>query len=239
MNKIKSFENFQINELKHSTYWSASTKLRKLGGQHHDRARRLQRHSYLMSGRDLGELNLNANLIEKMSKNYLTKQDELMLFISNPNEALKRGETLYQKSPIQIYLTGGHMIDPRESFADEEISDCKSISTMFFGIPSREEKYSETFELFMMDVPITWENNVFKVGDESVYFCEMEHGVLKFADRKSAVKFKNILGNKEVLKSVVDGLDDIREFFMGYSDASEWEKFLDKLKSISTNELYN
>lgn len=239
MNKIKSFENFQINELKHSTYWNAASKLRRLGGQHHDRARKLQRHSYIMNGRDLGELNLNANLIEKMSRNYLTKQDELMLFISNPNEALKKGETLYQKSPIQIYLTSGLMVDPRESFTDEEISDCKSISAMFFGIPSREEKFSEAFELFMMDVPISWENDVFKISDESISFCEMEHGVLKFADRKSAVKFKNIISNKETLKGFVDGLDDIREFFMEYSDASEWDKFFDKLKSISANELYN
>jgi len=235
---IKKFDEFKVNELKSSTYYDAARKLRKLGGKHIDKAHRLERHSIIMFGREFGEFNVNLDIIEKMSMNYLTKKEEMMSFVKQPSEPLSKGETMVQKSPISIYITAGLMANPLESFNDDEIQACSAVDIMFFGIPSQDESFTETIELFMLSVPIDWEGETFKISDSPVSVAEMEYGVVKFADRKSANKFRSLLSDSDKFKNLVDGIDGMREFFMTYSTGTELDKLYKKLSSMSANTIY-
>ena len=58
--KFKEFDN--INELKHSTYQSASSKLRRMGGIHKSRAENIDNWSYISLGKPFGTFNMHFDI---------------------------------------------------------------------------------------------------------------------------------------------------------------------------------
>lgn len=117
------------------------------------------------------------------------------------------------------------------------MTDCGSIDLFVHGIPE-DDRVHETFEMFMISISLDWiSDEEFKLSDKNISLYEMENGIIKFSDRKSAMKFKNIFDKKTVNKRI-SGFDELRNFFMEFSSAEELYKLFDKIKSISTNDLY-
>jgi hypothetical protein len=237
---IKKFDEFKINELKWSTYRSAAEKLKKLGGRHKDRAKDLTRHTYIMGGRHLGLFNVNCDIVRKLSMNYITRQHEKMNFVvlSDRKDAGLNEEILKQ-APLPVYITGSMWVNVKESFSDDDLVSCSGLDFMFFAIPE-DESIEDTFEMFMLTIPIKWiSDEQFVLSDHPNSFFEMDLGIVKFSDRKSAIKFRNQLLSQENLKDHLDGYQNLREFFMEFSQADQWEKLFEKMKKININQLYN
>lgn len=236
---IKKFDEFQVNELKFQTYYDAASKLRRKGRIHCDRADKIQKHAYDSLGKHLGAFNMNYDIIEKVAKNYLKKIDEPMLFIKNTKEeptrltSLQKAETTIQKAPSPTYITGA--LAP---FLEEEPQTYDEIVFMIFGIPVH-PGYKEATDFFGISIPIEWNNDTFSVKKGAARLVDVgENGIVKFSDRKSAIKFKTKFLEPNNFKKMCDEIDSLREFFMEHSEATEWDNLLSELRNINTNDLY-
>lgn len=253
MNHIKKFGNFNpINELKWDTYRNAAKKLAAMG--HKNRSAKLIKHSFIVGNRDLGEFNVNAIIYEKLSMNYLKKEKEKMLFVANSEIITSDGDlkinkdksktnaeyaTIVDRGPIPVYISGIAAMDPIEEYGEDEITECDHINIFINAIPSKEDRISESFELFGISVKIEWIDGKFIINDdEPASLFELGDEIIKFSDRRSAIKFKNIFDVKNSSKIESMG-ERIEDFFYEYSTHNEWVKFFQKIKSINTNLLYN
>lgn len=237
--KFKEFDN--INELKHSTYQSASSKLRRMGGIHKSRAENIDNWSYISLGKPFGTFNMHFDIISIEHESYKTKEKSWNDYIipSNNKKDSENLTKLQKKGPLPVYLCGGLTEDINELYGEEYIEDMEYINIMFSAIS---EECIEPCSSFFLKTNVIWEDGYVKIVNGSSTLTtvnnEVGDGIALFSDRKSAVKFKNVFLKTDNLKKMVDGFEDLRVFFMEYSTAEEWDNYFKEIQSISINKLY-
>lgn len=242
---IKKFNQFDsINELKFDTYLSASKKLRKLGGNHAKRSEELEKWAFISDARELGEFNMNFDIVE-ITKDYSKlksqRKDSVKFTQSIPIGSENKpsaGETwkIIKSSPNIAYITSTLIDEPNEIWDD--ITDMDSIGFCIQCIAK--DGGSDPFYCFYMQVKVIWEGDMFKIVDGSCELSECANdysGLYLFADRKSALKFKNKFLDPQYLNKI-EGMEQVHETFLEYSTGEEWKKYFDELKSISINKLW-
>jgi len=254
----------KFNELTSHTYRRASLALNKLGGVHVDRAVKLQdyaadldrkrREKELLETRNKAKENgtflLNAEITNSIS-NYrpavgpLITQDFIQISRPGTYNNWKNRKNpidnfqLYKEGPINIYISGLYIDDWLEMELDVEQEISLGLEVIAIGDFC---KYAAG--IFKIHVGIKWDKSnptepSFSITD-NVYIGHSWNDdlCLKFADRKSAVKFKNLL--KEPKRLIPDeNLRVIRELFMTYSTAADMDKYFEMLGKINVNSLYN
>ena len=155
---------------------------------------------------------------------------------SKSNDPMK----MIKEGPLPVYLWGGLADDPNEMYS-EPINQLSFINIMVGAIS---EEVTETTYCFFINVKVEWVDDMMKIVPGSASLdpvldgnSDIE-GIAFFADRASAMKFKKLFLTQENLRNMIDGMDDLREFFMEYSSAEEWDNFFKVLQSINTNNIY-
>lgn len=236
---IKKFNDFNIvNELKHSTYKSAASKLRRIGGTHTDRANNLNQWSYISLGKPLGIFNMHFDILS-LENTRRSTWNEFLIPSKIITKYFKGNTKLIKKGPLPVYLWGGLVDNPYEIFNEEDIESLEFLNIMIGAIS---EECHETCYTFFISTKISWENGSFKIvsGSSGIDHVsnEVGDGIAFFSDRKSAIKFKNVFLSQDNLRKMVDGFEELREFFMEYSTGEEWSNYFNELQSISINKLY-
>jgi hypothetical protein len=96
---------------------------------------------------------------------------------------------------------------------------------------------------FYLCLDLKWdEEDTFVVSDNVSFIQALNdfEGMFFFADRKSAVKFKNLLTEENIKRlSTSENFDSLRDFFVNNAkDSKQWSKFFNTLRSINTNLIY-
>jgi len=244
---IKNFNNFSINELKSSTYLSAADKLKSSG--HEKRGDELHRWSMMHDTRDFGKFNLGFEIREfKVTSR-------------------KNGKTTWEKSNVPLSYLDMSFLSAEQRKHLEESKLIKSspnschVCNCFldqihdlYKYPMESKYLGVTFEFtpddgkgtvfpFYLCVDLKWDDeDMFGIGDNA-WIDETSNdfeGMFFFADRKSAVKFKNLLTEENIKRlSTSENFDSLREFFVNNAkDSKQWIKFFSTLRSINTNLIY-
>lgn len=241
-NNIIRFDDFNINELNSVTYHSAAKGLRKLN--HTKRADNLLHWATVSEWRHLGLFNVNIHILERERYDNRSAKD-IYFKILAPNTIIpssNRGDRpgiLLQSSPISCYLSGAWFVDPKDKYGEiEDIEEeCSAIELSICVIPA---EVNESIGIFNIEVKIIWEEGTFNIVEGSVDTVEgvndWNQKVL-FSDRLSARKFKSKFLEEKNIKRILS-IDVIREFFMEYSTADNWDKYMKELQSIPVNKLY-
>lgn len=151
---------------------------------------------------------------------------------------------LIHESPIEAYISGFYIDDWLEMEENGEGS-LQELRALGMEVCAMGDKSNYAGGIFKIYVGIEWDKSdkpgepFFKIVDK-VYIDESwnDELLLKFADRRSAVKFKNLLKFPKKLMTQRN-LDSVREFFMIYSSASDFDKYFEMLSKININSLYN
>jgi hypothetical protein len=87
-------------------------------------------------------------------------------------------------------------------------------------------------------VPIKWNNGEFFIDDNRETVIDTySDNISLFSNRGDAVKFRKILGN--IRTNFPESYSLLGDFFLEYSTAEEFEKFITKLKKLSVNKLFS
>lgn len=226
---ILKFNQFINEELKPETYRSAAEKLRKK--KHVARAGKLSHWAHQqqigLRYRDYGLFNIDIELeISKSSSGYVD---------ATPKKPSNGEKTSAYYAGMAVW---------GEGFAIEMEEDANE---SFLYICPRFVRNSEDEEDFS---PFTIANKFVKNGDSYVYDSisiihemDMADGVYLFSDRASASKFKTkILRNIESFIKL--DIPSLKRAFMDHIEgdsgvATEFDKFINGIKNISINDLYN
>ncbi len=256
----------KFNELTSQVYRRAANELDKLGGIHKRRASDLadyaveiemkKREDERLSNIEKAKLNgtflLNAEVIKTISDHKPsigTKSNNASIEILNPgtyrkwkdNPALGRKNfSISEEAPIDVYISDLYVDDWMEMGIEDFIQD-KTALGMEVIVVSNTTKYA--CGIFKIYVGLEWDTSsadpVFSIKD-NVYIGNSWNDdlCLKFADRKSAVKFKNLL---KYPKNLIHqgNLEYLRELFMTYSTAADMDKYFEMLGKLNINLLYN
>lgn len=242
---IKNWNNFQpINELKRSTYQNAAHKLRKLGGIHKERASKMTQWSYISLGRHLGTFNMKFDIQSVEFENWKTKEKtwtDCLLPNKITSKNINRKMKMLKEGPLPVYIWGGLVDNPYAFYGDNPQDNMTHINCMI-GVIS--EECNDFSYCFFINVKVEWIDGEFRVvpgssdidpvhsGDSDV------EGIGFFADRQSALKFKRQFLTQDNMRKMVDGFEELREFFMEYSNGEQWNNYFKELQSISVNKLY-
>jgi hypothetical protein len=236
-------DKFKVFELRYETYMKAAEKAEELG--HIRRKTRLTDWAKIAGTskstknppKSLGIFNFNADIFIN-DKRYTPPK----LILDSPNINLGEGWRVEKQGPIKSYLS---MINVDGSiYIEKEEFDNISILANFVYVDDNDKVISVASDLsgdidvpFIIMVPIKWEEGVFSIDDEKVSIGSFWRGHdVVFSDRKSAVKFKNILVNLK--QYYPKEYESLREFFMENSTADDFELFWGKLKELNVNKLY-
>jgi hypothetical protein len=243
---IKKWNDFQkINELKHRTYQDAAVKLRKLGGVHKERASKMEQWSYISLGKHLGTFNMKFDIQSLQFENWKTKEktwENCLVPNKITSKDVHRKMNMVKEGPLPVYLWGGLVDDLNEIYGDDMQDSLTHISCMFGAIS--EECYNTCY-CFFISVKVEWVDDEMKIVPGSAELDTVHsgdsdvEGIAFFADRQSALKFKKQFLNQENMRNMVDGLDELREFFMEHSTGEEWNNYFKELQSISVNKIFN
>ncbi len=236
---IKKFNEFDIiNELKHSTYQSAASKLRRIGGVHKNRANNLNQWSYISLGKPLGTFNMHFDVLS-MENTRRSTWDEFIIPSKIITNDFKGNTKIVKKGPLPVYLWGGLVDNPYELCNEDNMESLGSLNVMVGAIS---EECHESCYTFFISTKLIWEDGSFKIvsGSSELDPVNTEIGdtIALFSDRKSALKFKNVFLKQDNLRKMIDGFEELREFFMDYSTGEEWNNYFNELQSISINKLY-
>ena len=243
---IKKWNNFQpMNELKHSTYQDAAVKLRRLGGVHKERASKLDQWSFISLGKHLGTFNMKFDIQSVKFENWKTKEitwENLLIPNKITHKDVHRKMNMVKEGPIPVYLWGGLVDDPNEIYGDFPQNSMTNINCMV-GVIS-EEFYNVAY-CFFISVKVEWVDDEMKIVPGSAELDTVHsgdsdvEGIAFFSDRQSALKFKKQFLNQDNMRNMVDGFDELREFFMEHSSGEEWNNYFKELQSISVNKIFN
>jgi len=243
---IKKWNDFQkINELKHRTYQDAAVKLRKLGGVHRERASKISQWSYISLGKHLGTFNMKFDIQSVEFENWKTKEktwENLLIPNKITSKDVHRKMNMVKEGPLPVYLWGGLVDDLNEIYGNNPKDILTHISCMFGAIS--EECYNTCY-CFFISVKVEWVDDEMKIVPGSAELDTVHsgdsdvEGIAFFADRQSALKFKKQFLNQENMRNMVDGFDELREFFMEHSTGEEWNNYFKELQSISVNRIFN
>lgn len=200
-----------FEELKVDTYRSAARGLSKLGNidsVHKKRAKELEEWADTKEYRNLGTFNMNYR---------------------HTIEGFK-------KNPIlPFYLS--HIHFDEMSFFESCIAEKE---TTEYGLSLMCSFYNEKTDVclgFMLVFGVIWEDGKFHIDKMKVDGSD----TYLFSDRQSAVKFKKFLNtsNDWLPKDNKQDEDlDIKNQFMLYSTAEDYQKVIDSIKNINVNSLY-
>jgi hypothetical protein len=242
---IQKWNDFQkIDELKHITYQNAANKLRKLGGVHKERGSKLNQWSYIKLGKHLGTFNMKFDIQSVEFENWKTKGktwENCLLPNKITSKNVTRRINMVKEGPLPVYLWGGLVDDLNEIYGDDMQDSLTHISCMF-GVIS-EECYNPSY-CFFISVKVEWVDDDMKIVPGSAELDTVHsgdsdvEGIAFFADRQSALKFKKQFLNQENMRNMVDGIDELRDFFMEHSTGEEWNNYFKELQSISINKIY-
>lgn len=242
---IKKWNDFQpTNELKHSTYQNAATKLRRLGGIHKERASKMTQWSYISLGKHLGTFNMKFDIQSVEFENWKTKEktwEDCLLPNKITSKDVNRKINMVKEGPLPVYIWGGLVDNPYEFYGDNPEDSMTHINCMV-GVIS--EECNHTSYCFFINVRVEWVDGELRVVPgsadiDSVHSGDSDvEGIGFFADRQSALKFKRQFLTQDNMRSMVDGFDDLREFFMEYSNGEQWNNYFKELQSISVNKIY-
>lgn len=243
---IKKWNNFQtINELKHRTYQDAAFKLGKLGGVHKERASKLKQWSHISLGKHLGTFNMKFDIQSVKFENWKTKEitwENCLVPNKITHKDFHRNMNMVKEGPLPVYLWGGLVDDPNEIYGDFPQNSMTHINCMIGTIS--EECYNTCY-CFFISVGVEWIDDVMKIVPgsaelDSVHSGDSDvEGIAFFSDRQSALKFKKQFLNQDNMRTMIDGFDELREFFMEHSGGEEWNNYFKELQSISINKIFN
>jgi len=242
---IKKWNNFQpINELKHSTYQDAAVKLRRLGGVHKERASKLDQWSFISLGKHLGTFNMKFDIQSVKFENWKTKEitwENCLVPNKITHKDFHRKMNMVKEGPLPVYLWGGLVDNPYEFYGDNPEDNMTHINCMV-GVIS-EECYHTSY-CFFINVKVEWIDGEMKIAPgsaeiDSVHSGDSDvEGIAFFADRQSALKFKKQFLTQDNMRNMVDGFEELRDFFMEHSTGEEWNNYFKELQSISVNKIY-
>ncbi len=251
-------DNFKQFELKQSTYLSASKKATKYG--HHNKSDQFDKWSHIAGSIDghtktpheLGKFNFFARIFEHSKASYTGNNS---ISYGLPVKKIFRGNmtlsqfsstldkiTLSQESPITGYITAINIIPDDELTENDEGTGSEPAEFILLKVIVTYVDSDNNFirlmniqpdsSAFKIKIPITWYDNEFEITTA----FDVEIDGIVFSDRKSAYKFKKVLSD---IKKIYPGeFEKIREYFMEYSDAKEFDKMLNLLKTIPIHEFY-
>jgi hypothetical protein len=247
---------FKVNELSGEIYHAAASKLTKKGGIHKDRAdairdwaSRKRLESMITKYKEVGLFSVNVDIsspIVIVSAGNKPDKKEFQLTLLGSQEFWKRKQSaksldVIKNGPIDCYIAS---IEFFTEFPEDEFMPMLEDNYLIFTVSIVSEELLEKYatNIFSMNVPISWSNNVFKIDEDkevdiSFGFNESESKIL-FSDRKSAFKFKSkilVNLNKYLTESTKTYL---RETFMRLSDSTEYTKLFEKINTIKVNSLY-
>jgi hypothetical protein len=244
---IKKFNNFSINELKSSTYLSAASKLK--GGGHEKRGEDLDRWSKMHDTRDFGVFNLGFEIrefkvISRRNGKKTWERSNVPLSYLDKNLSVERKKDLEESRLIKSSPNSCHvsscLIDEIEEMYGDDPTTLFSLGVTFAFSPDESNGMIYPFYLCL---DLKWdEEDTFVVSDKA-WIDETSNdfeGMFFFADRKSAVKFKNLLTEENIKRlSTSENFDSLRDFFVNNAkDSKQWSKFFNTLRSINTNLIY-
>ena len=242
---IKKWNDFQkINELKHRTYQDAAVKLRRLGGVHKERASKLDQWSFISLAKHLGTFNMKFDIQSVEFENWKTKEktwEDCLLPNKITSKNVNRRINMVKEGPLPVYIWGGLVDNPYEFYGDNPEDNMTHINCMIGAIS--EECYN-TYYCFFISVKVEWVDDVMKIVPgsaeiDSVHSGDSDvEGIAFFSDRQSALKFKKQFLNQDNMRNMVDGFDELREFFMEHSTGEEWNNYFNELQLISVNKIY-
>jgi len=242
---IHKWNDFQkVNELKHSTYSIAATKLRRLGGVHKERASKLSQWSYISLGKHLGTFNMKFDIQSIEFENWKTKEktwENCLLPNKITSKNVNRRINMVKEGPLPVYIWGGLVDNPYEFYGDNPYENMTHISCMLGAIS--EECYYTSY-CFFISVKVEWIDGYMKIVPGSAELGTVHsgdsdvEGIAFFSDRQSALKFKKQFLTQDNMRNMVDGFEELREFFMEHSTGEEWGNYFKELQSISVNKIY-
>jgi hypothetical protein len=254
---IKKFQSFN-EELKPETYMSAAKSLYNLKGIHYDRGKKLKDYAdNIIVQRKIKE---KEKLIEKakefgtfLLKVGITTNQHNVGFTEDISNTFYKINSDTGKTEFWIY-----QIDLDDELNDELNYDQVFIDNLpsslqidFWCVPSHKLCFDKRIA-FSIFVPIDWSYNsddelVFKINEERPvgikvkYTHPNERGQnFYFINREEAVRFKRVYLKKETLEKLMDPLSDLslKELFMAYSTAEEYNLFFSKIQTLRVNLLY-
>lgn len=235
----------EINELKSSTYRSAATKLSKLGGVHKKRAEDIEKWSYLSQCKEFGTYLFSVKAFEheySIKRNNVSFLQKEIVLISDVS-SLSSSDKLIKQSPIELYPFK-LVFDVCGSSIEEILENKDPKLYLSFWIYS--EEFMKTYTPFNIVVDISKnDDDSFSISNKPVnieYAWNETESKDLLANRSEALRFKRNFLNKESLQKILycegDKSMTFRELFMEYSTADDYLKFLNKICSISVNQLY-
>ena len=240
--KLKTYE-----ELNWQTYDSAKTKLKTLG--HKDRSEQIDAWSKIQKFRKYGQFNFAANIVEDEHTHWKTKVVTKGSIIAP--DTFKTKIITPGPVPAYFYWLTSFQIDEFLTMQLEDMDELEEFHIVFlpafyaanFNDTTKrvDVLYKEEFGPFQIGMRAYHDKGDIKIVEKSAYIedgagaGEFE-GRLKFSDRQSAMKFKSLLS--ENLTDVWDEYDVAMDFFMEHSEADEWTKLLDNLRSLPISQLF-
>ena len=241
MKHIRGFN----EELNWQIYDKAARKLKTLG--HTDRSDQMDAWNAIKTHYQLGHFNFAANIVEHDMTHWKTKAVTKVPIIAEDTTK----EKILIPGPVPAYLSYCTTFDIDEylsSYTEEgdELDICMLFAFFAADIekPSNKIKilYNDRFGSFQIGVKAHIQDGEIKIKERSAYL-EQGHGagdfegLLKFSDRKSAMKFKQLIHPNKI-GEIWDEMKDGRKVFMERSTEVEWLKLLNEIHSIPISQLY-
>jgi hypothetical protein len=255
---IKKFQSFN-EELKPETYMSAAKSFDRLKGLHSDRARKLKKYAdNIIVKRKIEEKEKSIEKVQEIGTFSLrvgiNRSQSDVGFDEDISRTFYKIDSSRNSNDFWIY-----QIDIDDDFTEALSYDDVSpdeipweLKISFWCVP-KEKLCFEARKAFVIFVPIDWSRNsdnelVFTINEDRpvdikiMYTHANERGAtFHFIDRPEAVRFKKVYFKKETFEKLMESLDgefSLKEIFMAYSTAEEYNSFFSKIQTLRVNLLY-